>query len=245
MPAPVVLVHGLIGSLSAPLITGAFNRPVLTPDLIGYGDHASDPRMDWTLEDQADHLARWIADHVAAPVHLVGHSVGGAVAVLLAHRAPEMVRSLTSVEGNFTPSDAFWSRSIAGQGLGEVRATLDGFRADVPAWLRESGVEPDAARISIAAEWLDNQPAETVRSQARAVVAATEGGAYLDAVRDLLASGLPLHLLAGSRSSSGWGVPQWVRDRATSDAAVDGAGHLLMIERPAEFADSVLAPLPA
>ncbi|EEP93230.1 hypothetical protein ykris0001_36140 [Yersinia kristensenii ATCC 33638] len=31
------------------------------------------------------------------------------MAVLFARRYPEMTRSLTSVEGNFTLSDAFWS----------------------------------------------------------------------------------------------------------------------------------------
>ncbi|WP_227744214.1 alpha/beta fold hydrolase [Yersinia kristensenii] len=51
----------------------------------------------------------WLRKSFTEPVHVIGHSVGGAVAVLFARRYPEMTRSLTSVEGNFTLSDAFWS----------------------------------------------------------------------------------------------------------------------------------------
>jgi pimeloyl-ACP methyl ester carboxylesterase len=40
-------------------------------------------------------------------VSLVGHSVGGVVAYAFAHRYPECVKSLVSVEGNFTLKDAF------------------------------------------------------------------------------------------------------------------------------------------
>ncbi|WP_428942794.1 alpha/beta fold hydrolase [Xanthomonas oryzae] len=43
-------------------------------------------------------------------VHLVGHSVGGAVSALVCSLYPELVASFTSVEGNFTLKDAFWSR---------------------------------------------------------------------------------------------------------------------------------------
>jgi len=239
---PLVLVHGLIGSLNAPLVTRAFSRRVLAPDLLGYGPGPA-PSTPWTLDDQAAHLGAIIEAKTDDPVDLVGHSVGGAVAWRLSLLRPDLVRSLTSVEGNFSLGDAFWSRQIASQPLAEVEAALAVFRSDVGAWLRRSGVDPTEAVLAIATDWLDNQPASTVQTQARAVVRATTDPAYLEGVRDVLGRGLPLHLVAGERTAAGWTVPDWVRAAAVSDVVAPGTGHLLMIENPGVFAALVEAPL--
>lgn len=242
---PILLIHGLIGSLSAPAILRAFGEAeVLAPDLLGYGTaHAAAP-VDWTLADQADHLAGWLdRAGIAEPVHLVGHSVGGAVAVLFARRYPGRTASLTSVEGNFTLGDAFWSQQIARQPLAEVGATLAGFRADVTGWLAGAGVEPTPATLEIATDWLARQPAATLRNQAQAVVAATGQPEYLADVRYLLDSGLRLNLIAGERSRAEWHVPNWVMAAAARDCDLPGCGHLLMLEDPNGFADAVLAGL--
>lgn len=50
------------------------------------------------------------------PVDGVGHSVGGAIAMLCAHTYPDHVRRIVNVEGNFTLADAFWFYEIAGSG---------------------------------------------------------------------------------------------------------------------------------
>jgi len=44
--------------------------------------------------------------------HLVGHSMGGLTALLLAHQAPERVISFTNIKGNLAPEDCFLSRQI-------------------------------------------------------------------------------------------------------------------------------------
>ncbi|MFB7933915.1 MULTISPECIES: alpha/beta fold hydrolase [Streptomyces] len=44
--------------------------------------------------------------------HLVGHSMGGLTALLLADRDPGRVASLVSIEGNVAPEDCFLSRQI-------------------------------------------------------------------------------------------------------------------------------------
>lgn len=44
--------------------------------------------------------------------HLIGHSMGGLTALMLAHVHPERVLSFTDIEGNIAPEDCFLSRQI-------------------------------------------------------------------------------------------------------------------------------------
>lgn len=99
---PYLLIHGLIGSLSdlVPLFA-AHGRQAHAPDLLGYGRLQDAEPSCITLDGQVAHLAQWLLAHDIERVHLVGHSVGGAIAMLFAAAHPERVVSLVSVEGNF------------------------------------------------------------------------------------------------------------------------------------------------
>jgi pimeloyl-ACP methyl ester carboxylesterase len=44
--------------------------------------------------------------------HLVGHSMGGLTALMLADRCPDRVLSFTDIEGNIAPEDCFLSRQV-------------------------------------------------------------------------------------------------------------------------------------
>ncbi|MEV7548647.1 alpha/beta hydrolase [Amycolatopsis sp. NPDC089917] len=86
---PVVLLHAL-GSKSGTWddFAGRLERRVLAVDLPGHGDSA--PVEKYSLETMADAVAGLVEDQV----DLVGHSLGGRVAVLLAQRLPGRVRRL-------------------------------------------------------------------------------------------------------------------------------------------------------
>jgi pimeloyl-ACP methyl ester carboxylesterase len=54
-----------------------------------------------------------VLDHAGiGRFHLVGHSMGGLTALLLAHTEPGRVLSLVDIEGNLAPEDCFLSRQI-------------------------------------------------------------------------------------------------------------------------------------
>jgi pimeloyl-ACP methyl ester carboxylesterase len=87
---PLLLVHGLGGaawnfSELAPLLPG---RRLIIPDLPGHG--ASSPLPAPTLTGFADLLAELLDE----PVDVLGHSMGGVVALRLAERYPSLVRRL-------------------------------------------------------------------------------------------------------------------------------------------------------
>ncbi len=80
--------------MTAPL---AQSHRVITLDLPGFGESA--PVGDgFDLGEVSDRLARALAAHqVTAPFDLVGHSLGGAVALTLAANRPRLVRRLVLV----------------------------------------------------------------------------------------------------------------------------------------------------
>ncbi|MFF4815176.1 alpha/beta fold hydrolase [Kitasatospora sp. NPDC001309] len=98
---PVVLVHGNVSS-------GAFWHPTMTalpdryrplaPDLRGFGRTEPLP-VDATrgLRDHSEDLLSYLRALALGPVHLVGWSMGGGVALQLLRDRPELVRTLTLV----------------------------------------------------------------------------------------------------------------------------------------------------
>lgn len=240
---PIVLVHGLFGSLSDANILAAFGDvEVHAPDLIGYGSNREADISNLTLLDQAYHVANFISGLGAGKVHLVGHSVGGAVSVLVARHFPELVETLTSVEGNFTLKDAFWSGQIAVKPDEEVAQIIAGYETDPDAWIAGAGVPIGDWTSSLARSWLAHQPPSTIKAQAKAVVAATAEASYLEAIREVMQS-MPVHLIAGRRSAAGWDVPDWANDLCAARINVAHTGHLMMAENPTAFAAAVLTCL--
>jgi pimeloyl-ACP methyl ester carboxylesterase len=239
MRTPLVLIHGLLGS-------SAFYQPqrylpqydVRTPDLLGYGAQRSiDAGI--TLHAQADEIARVLREEVGRPAWLAGHSVGGAVMMLAAERAPELVVGLVSVEGNFTLKDAFWCAHIAPLPEADWAAEYGAMEDDPAAWLERRGIEAGDERIAFAREILQNQPYTTIQAMARSVLEVTGAPEYLEGVRRVLARGVPLVLLGGELSASGWDIPEWVLALARASLVQPKAGHMMMLEDPAAFCDLV------
>jgi pyruvate dehydrogenase E2 component (dihydrolipoamide acetyltransferase) len=95
--SPVVLLHGCGGDLNNWL----FNQPALAEehavhalDLPGHGASTLDVGAG-DLDALADRIGRGLALLTDDPVHLVGHSLGGAVALKFAQARPGKVASLT------------------------------------------------------------------------------------------------------------------------------------------------------
>lgn len=73
----------------------------VAPPLPGYGSAAEGgdaelpPGFEWNVETVAGLFATRFAARQQAPLHLVGHSLGGSIAATIAARYPELVASVT------------------------------------------------------------------------------------------------------------------------------------------------------
>jgi pimeloyl-ACP methyl ester carboxylesterase len=103
---PLVLMHG-------GLVDSRFFEPnlgplaerfhVYTPDRRGHG-RTPDVEGPITYQLMADDTIAFLEQVVAAPAHLVGHSDGAVVAMLVAMQRPELVDRLVMIGGGFDKS---------------------------------------------------------------------------------------------------------------------------------------------
>jgi 4,5:9,10-diseco-3-hydroxy-5,9,17-trioxoandrosta-1(10),2-diene-4-oate hydrolase len=101
--APVVLIHGLAASLHdwdylAPALAGA-GRRACALDLLGHGESEHPARIeDYTAENVFLHLAAWIETlDLREPAVVIGHSLGGYLALDYALRFTDHVKALVLV----------------------------------------------------------------------------------------------------------------------------------------------------
>ena len=94
-PAQVVFLHGLFGQGRNFARIATALAGVATCHLLDLPNHGSSSwTVGFTLDGQAEHIARWLRENFDGPVALVGHSLGGKLAMRLALAHPELVDRL-------------------------------------------------------------------------------------------------------------------------------------------------------
>jgi len=157
---PVVLVHGLNSAADVwePVAFGlaAAGHRVLAPELRGHG-HSSGDGRDFSLAALAQDVERGALARLDRPAVLVGHSLGGAVALELAARAGDRVCAVVLIAGFIEP-DGPVEESIAALTPPFWQATADSWEAlylsywaeqePLPGWLQryfDSTLRSDAS----------------------------------------------------------------------------------------------------
>lgn len=103
-----VYVHGL-GAASTVYHAHIAARPELAGrrslfvDLPGHGISDRPEHFGYTLDDHANALAAALDEAGATGAELIAHSMGGSVAIVLAHRRPDLVSRLVLTEANLDP----------------------------------------------------------------------------------------------------------------------------------------------
>lgn len=96
---PVIFNHGIgtthgVWSAWVPIV--AARHPIVRFDLRGFGDSPRPPPDHrWTMDELVDDLLEVAATAGAGPVHVVGESIGGTIALAAALRTPERFASVS------------------------------------------------------------------------------------------------------------------------------------------------------
>ncbi|MBU1049597.1 alpha/beta hydrolase [Candidatus Bipolaricaulota bacterium] len=116
--APVlVMLHGL-GSASSSWYPPAAHHPRLRDhrclliDLLGYGYSDRPASFDYTMESQATAVGMLLDQLGVGQCVVIGHSMGGSIAILLADSRPDLVSHLIVAEGNLDAGPGFVSGRI-------------------------------------------------------------------------------------------------------------------------------------
>jgi pimeloyl-ACP methyl ester carboxylesterase len=114
---PLVFLHGF-GSTKEDYADVVFqpelaNRPVLAYDAPGCGASQCSYLSALSIPFLVSVATEVLGTQDITRCHLVGHSMGGLTALILADQNPSLVASFVNIEGNVAPEDCFLSRQIA------------------------------------------------------------------------------------------------------------------------------------
>jgi pimeloyl-ACP methyl ester carboxylesterase len=223
---PIVVLHGWGAHIEAVApILGALDgaSELVALDLPGFGDSDSPP-VAWGSADYARFVAEFLDQLGVGRAHLVGHSHGGRVAIVLATEAPERVERLLLIDSaGLRPRRGLrYHRRVAVAKLGRAVARVGG----APGRRLQERMR---ARVA-SRDYLE--ASEAMRGTFRTVIAED----LSDRLRRIAA---PTLLVWGERDDD---TPLWMARRMEElipDAGLvvlDGAGHYSYADAPGQFA---------
>lgn len=225
-----VYVHGL-GAASAPYHAHIAADPRLAGrrslfvDLPGHGLSDRPRDFGYTLEDHAGALARVLDAAGVRGAEVVGHSMGGAVAVVLAHRRPELVSRLVLTEANLDPDPPVTAASSGIAGHTEEQFVHGG------------GVERTLERVGPV--WRATMRLADPTALYRSACGLVRG--TRPTMRQMLvALPVPRTFLVGADSPAPDGREQ-LEAAGVRVVTVPGAGHNVMFDNPAGYAAAIAA----
>ncbi|MEJ8561948.1 alpha/beta hydrolase [Yoonia sp. GPGPB17] len=188
-----------------------------TPDLPWHG--AAEEITPPTVEAFADYLA----EDVKPDTILVGHSLGGMVAMELAVKMPEKVAALILIESVPTASDGFAQKMVAGFARLFVRLTP-------PKWL---------ARLSSAgqAEEVRAELNKQLSQHTRASLAATmDAAAAYDGRKRLAQIKTPTLIIVASQNKSTHSGALLASQHIPTATLIElSGGHILYVDNPVQM----------
>jgi pimeloyl-ACP methyl ester carboxylesterase len=84
--------------------------PLVVPDLAGHGKSIADINLDYSINAQTERLKELLATLGIKRVHLIGNSMGGAIAIHLASISPDLVSSLVLIDAAGVEASQSWLR---------------------------------------------------------------------------------------------------------------------------------------
>jgi pimeloyl-ACP methyl ester carboxylesterase len=247
----LLLIHGMAGSAQtwrAVLPQLAKKYRVIAPDLLGHGQ-SSKPRTDYSLGAFAVGLRDLLDELGVESATVVGHSLGGGVAMQFLYQHPDYCRRLVLIgSGGLGPDVGWILRLLAAPGaefVMPVIAPAPVLRAGnaVRSWLSSAGLRsPRGAEIWAAySSFSDSETREAFLRTLRSVV--DYRGQSVSALNRLnLREGLPVLAIWGEEDDI---IPVdhgYSALKARPDCRLEilpGIGHFAQVEAPNEVIELI------
>lgn len=202
---------------------------LLAPDLPGHGESHDMPLEGSTIERMAVAVRDLLRDRAgeARHLHIVAHSMGGAVGLLLTEQTPIELASFINVEGNLVATDC----GLLSRRTAEADPKL--FRDEKFARMKARAREADDPVTRAWAEWVEPCPAEMFHNTARSLVDWSDGGRLLEIFRALP---VPKAYVYGQHSAN---PDVLARLEGIPQHRIADCGHFVMFEKPSELAHIV------
>jgi len=225
--------------------TAIYPRVVVEPSLLGrrsilvdlFGCGYSDKPQNYSykIEEHAETLSG-LMDHIGLSKYvLMGHSLGGAVAIELASKRPDLIVQIILAEANVDAGGGLWSRVIANQSEAEFAGT--GYKKSIENQ-RSAAMNTDHAASIALGMWQVASPLAIHRS-AVSVVKGTQPVMWDRLIR----MSIPRTFLFGSRSLEEYEGDRELYTRLEAHGirvdVVPDAGHGMMVDNPNGFAKAI------
>jgi pimeloyl-ACP methyl ester carboxylesterase len=222
---PIVFLHGF-GSTKEdyadiahyPALGG---RPVIAYDAPGCGDtccaNLSKVSIPFLVATAKAVLAHFGVDRF----HLVGHSMGGLTALMLAHESPQRIASFIDIEGNVAPEDCFLSRQAGDYPSADTQSFFDDF-------IERNWHSPYYSAALYASNLRHNVRADAVRGIFTSMVELSDHG---DLMAKFLSLPFPRMFMYGEQNASLSYLPHMLRN-GVQLAEIPHCGHFPMYSNP-------------
>jgi pimeloyl-ACP methyl ester carboxylesterase len=232
----IVLIHGLGCSTKywrCVLEASEFSQNrILALDLPGFGMSDKPDTYDYSLQSQADTTYALVQALDIPRFTLIGHSMGGTIAILLAQKYTEHVERLIVIEPNLKASDAHLSREIIRRSEAEFINQYDAFTKIAVDTVQNWFVNSHRVDIEeYIQELLKTTPVSMYRS-ARSLMAVTANDDFVHQFQHLA---MPKHLLIGEETLKTRNLLKNFQDSSVRAGIVPGVGHMMMVDNPLLF----------
>jgi esterase len=239
---PLIILHGMLGSSRNWLTAGRDLAASYHVRALDLRNHGLSPQADeMTYAAMVEDVAAWLEQHAGGSVTLLGHSMGGKVAMMLACRQPSRITRLFVVD--IAPKDYFWvghRASFAAMNelnLADLRSRAEAelrFEARVPNWGTRKFLATNLERTEAGGwKWVINLPALTAAVSELERNPLTPTDRYDGPVR-FIAGGQSPYIDAGDHAAIRAHFPR------AEIVVLPAAGHNPHLESRPEFVAAVL-----
>ncbi len=203
---------------------------LLALDLPGFGKSGRPDNFSYSLYDHAGVLYELIRSTKHKKIHIIGHSMGGAVAVLLAGKSPHRFASLISVDGCLGSQNGSQQQQLS-------PPTFEEFSEKLVLRIEKAKGTPEESGYRLWYQWSRASDPVGFQKTDESLIQLTRNGKIIEAFFSL-----PIKKVYFYPERDG--MPQVLKNaRNITTIQISSSGHFIMNDNPKEFYNTLAKEL--